>query len=149
MKRCSISLIIREMQTTLQWGITSHWSEWPSSKCLSSVQSLSHVWLFATPWIAACQASLSITNFWSLPKPMSIELVMPSSHLILCCPLLLLPPILLSIRVFSNESTLQNVYKQTINAVEGVEKREPSYTASRNVNWQRHYREQSGGSLKS
>ena len=72
----------------------------------SSVQSLSHVWLFATPWIAACQASLSITNSWSLLKLMSIELVMPSSHLILCRPLLLLPPIPPSIRVFSNESTL-------------------------------------------
>ena len=72
----------------------------------SSVQSLSHVPLFATPWIAACQASLSITNSRSLPKFMCIELVMPSSHLILCCPLLLLPPIPPSIRVFSNESTL-------------------------------------------
>ena len=73
---------------------------------LSSVQSLSHVWPFATPWIAAPQASLSITNSQSLPKPMSIELVMPSSHLILCRPLLLLPSIFPSIRVFSNESTL-------------------------------------------
>ena len=73
----------------------------------SSVQSLSHVWLFATPWIAARQASLSITNSWSLPKLMSIELVMPSSHLILCCALLLLPPIPPSTRVFSNESTLR------------------------------------------
>ena len=58
----------------------------------SSVQSLSHVWLFATPWIAACQASLSTTNSWSSLKLTSIESVMPSSHLILCCPLLLLPP---------------------------------------------------------
>ena len=72
----------------------------------SSVQSLSHVQLFATPWITACQASLSITNFWSLLKLMSIELVMPSSHLILCCPLFLLPPIPPSIRVFSNEPTV-------------------------------------------
>ena len=72
----------------------------------SSVQLLSRVRLFATPWIAACQASLSITNSWSLLKPMSIESVMPSNHLILCRPLLLLPPIPLSIRVFSNESTL-------------------------------------------
>ena len=72
----------------------------------SSVQSLSRVWLFATPWIAARQASLSITNSQSLPKLMSIELVMPSSHLILCCPLLLLPPFPPSISVFSNESTL-------------------------------------------
>ena len=73
----------------------------------SSVQSLSHVRLFATPWIAAHQASLSITNSRSSPKLMSIESVMPSSHLILCCPLLLLPPIPPSIRVFPNESTLR------------------------------------------
>ena len=71
-----------------------------------SVQSLSRVWLFATPWIAAPQTSLSITNSWSPPKPMSIELVMPSSHLIFCHPLLLLPPIFPSIRVFSSESAL-------------------------------------------
>ena len=73
----------------------------------SSVQSLSCVWLFATPWIEAHQASLSITNSWSSPKLMSLESVMPSSHLILCHPLLLLPPIPPSIRVFSNESTLR------------------------------------------
>ena len=72
----------------------------------SSVQSLSRVWLFAIPWTAACQASLSITNSWSPPKLMSIELVMPSNHLILCRPLLLLPSIFPSIRVFSNESAL-------------------------------------------
>ena len=72
----------------------------------SSVQSLSRVWLFATPWIAACQASLSIINSWNSLRRMSIESVMPSSHLILCRSLLLLPPIPLSIRVFSNESTL-------------------------------------------
>ena len=72
----------------------------------SSVQSLSRVWLFATPWIAARQASLSITNSRRSLKLMSIESVMPSSYLILCCPLLLLPPIPPSIRVFSNESTL-------------------------------------------
>ena len=72
----------------------------------SSVQSLSHVQLFATPWIAARQASLSITNSWSSPRLISIELVMPSSHQILWRPLLLLPPIPPSIRVFSNESTL-------------------------------------------
>ena len=71
-----------------------------------SVQSLSCAQLFATPCITAFQASLSITNSRSLPKIMSIELVMPSSHLILCHPLLLLPPIPPSIRVFSNESTL-------------------------------------------
>ena len=71
-----------------------------------SVQSLSRVRLFATPWIAACQASLSITNSRSSLRLMSIESLMPSSHLILCLPLLLLPPIPPSIRVFSNESTL-------------------------------------------
>ena len=73
----------------------------------SSVQSLSRVWLFVTPWIAASQASLSITNSRSLPKLMCIKSVRPSSHLILCRPLLLLPPIPPSIRVFSNESTLR------------------------------------------
>ena len=72
----------------------------------SSVQSLSHVRLFATPWIAAHQASLSITISGSSLRLTSIESVMPSSHLILCRPLLLLPPIPPSIRVFSNESTL-------------------------------------------
>ena len=72
----------------------------------SSVQSLSRVWLFATPWTAARQASLSITNSRSLLKLTPIESVIPSSHLILCCPLLLLPPIPPSIRVFSKESTL-------------------------------------------
>ena len=72
----------------------------------SSVQSPSRVWLFATPWTAVRQASLSITNSQSLPKLMSIESVMPSNHLILCRPLLLLPSIFLSIRVFSNESAL-------------------------------------------
>ena len=71
-----------------------------------SVQLLSHVRLFATPWIAACQASLSITNSRSSLKLMSIKSMMPSSHLILCRPLLLLPPIPPSITVFSNESTL-------------------------------------------
>ena len=73
----------------------------------SSVQSLSHIWLFATPWITAHQASLSITNSQSLLKPMSNESVMPSNHLTLCRPLLLLPPIPASIRVFSNESALR------------------------------------------
>ena len=75
----------------------SEWSEW---------KSLSRVWLFVTPWIAARQASLSITNSWSLLKLMPIESVMPSSHLILCHPLLLLPATPPSIRVFSNESAL-------------------------------------------
>ena len=73
---------------------------------IRSDQSLSRVWLFVTPWIVACQASLSITNSRSSLRLMSIESVMPSSHLILCRPLLLLPPTPPSIRVFSNESTL-------------------------------------------
>ena len=73
---------------------------------LSSVQLLSRVRLFVTPWTAACQASLSITNSRSLLKLMSIESVVPSNHLILCCPLLLLPSIFPSIRVFSKESVL-------------------------------------------
>ena len=72
----------------------------------SVMPSVSHVWLFATPWTVARQASLSITNSWSLPKLMSIEVVIPPSHLILC-PRLLLPPIPPSYRVFSNESTLR------------------------------------------
>ena len=95
------------------------YSPWNSTQCyvpiwlggefggeFSSVQSLSRVRLFATPWITAHQASLSITNSWSSLKLMSIKSVMPSSHLILCRPLLLLPLIPPSIRVFSNESTL-------------------------------------------
>ena len=73
----------------------------------SSVESLSRFRDFSTPCIAACQASLSIPNSWSLLKLMTVELVMPSSHLILCRPLLLLPPTPASIRVFSNESTLR------------------------------------------
>ena len=79
---------------------------WRTKPAISSVQSLSRVRLFATPWIAACQASLSITNSWSSLRLISIKSVMPSSCLILCDPLLLLPPIPPSIRVFSNESTL-------------------------------------------
>ena len=71
-----------------------------------SVQSLSRVWLFAIPWATACQASLSISNSQSSPKPISIELVMSSNYLIFCCPLLLLPSIFPSIRVFPNESAL-------------------------------------------
>ena len=90
------------------------WSKWEGNlkksahmfQLFSSVQSLSRVQLFVTPWIAACQASLSITNSRSSLKLTSIKLVMPSGHLILCRPLLLLPPIPPSIRVFSNESTL-------------------------------------------
>ena len=81
-----------------------------SSVQFSSVQyshSLSRVWLFATPWTAPCQASLSITNSWSLLRLMSIESMMPSNHFILCCPLLFLPSIFPSIRVFPNESALR------------------------------------------
>ena len=89
---------------------------------LSSVHSLSRVWLFVTPWTAACQASLSITNSWSLPKLTSIESVIPSNHLILCRPLLLLPSIFPSIRVFSNESFLSEVgHYHTINLVSKTE----------------------------
>ena len=78
----------------------------PLLRQFSSVQSLSRVWLFATPWIAAGKASLSIINSQSSLKLMCVESLMPSSHLILCRPLLLLPPIPPSIRVFSNEATL-------------------------------------------
>ena len=77
----------------------------------SSVQSLSRVWLFATPWIAAHQASLSVTNSQSPPTLMSIESVMPSSHVILCRPLLFLPPTPPSIRVFPNVSSSHQVAK--------------------------------------
>ena len=98
MKRCSTLRLLEKCKPKLQWDVTSHWSE--------SVQLLSHVRLFEIPWTAARQASLSITNSWIPPKPMSIEAVVPSKHLILCRPLLLLPPIPPSLRVFSNESTL-------------------------------------------
>ena len=83
-----------------------YWATREAHISFSSVQSLSHVQLFATPWIAARQASMSITNCRSLLKPMSIESVMPSNRLILCRPLLLLPPIPPSIRVFANDSIL-------------------------------------------
>jgi len=92
------------MKRTSFLGVSSRRSCRSSS--VSSVQSLSHVRLFATPWTTACQASLSITNSWSPPKLMSVESVMPSNHLILCHPLLLLPSIFPSIRVFSNESAV-------------------------------------------
>ena len=78
----------------------------PDLRVTSSVQLCSRVWLFETPGTTACQASLSITHSWSLLKLMSIESTMPSNHLILCCPLLLLPSIFPSIRVFSNDSIL-------------------------------------------
>ena len=85
------------------------WWKMPGSslvRLFSSVQSLSCVRLFVIPWTAARHASLSITNSWSLLKLMSIQSVMPSNHLILCCPLLLPPSVFPSIRVFSNESVL-------------------------------------------
>ena len=94
----------------LQWtrymslGLTT--TSFISFRHMVVVQSLSHVQLFATLWTAACQASLSFIIFWDLLKLMSIELVMPSNHLILCHPLLLLPSIFPRVRVFSNESAL-------------------------------------------
>ena len=92
---------------SLAWGLgVSLRTFWADNTV--SVQSLSHVQLFVTPWIVALQASVSITNSWSLLKLMSIELVMPSNHLILCRPLLLSPSIFPSIRVFSNESVLRS-----------------------------------------
>ena len=78
------------------------------------VQLLSHVRLFATPWTAACQASLSFTISWSLLRFMSIELVMPSNHLLLCHPVLLLPSIFLSFRVFSNGLALRHVVAKVL-----------------------------------
>ena len=98
--RCLFSLLF----LFLLWQFPS--IKFESFTQFSSVQSLSRVRLFVTPWIAAHQASLSITNSWSPPKPMSIVSVMPSNHLILHHSLLLLPPIFPSIRVFSNESAL-------------------------------------------
>ena len=91
-------------KNTLPWYSFPDWQHF--SIQFNSVQLLSRVGLFATPWIAAHKASLSITNSLSLLKLMSIESLMPSSHLILCCSLLLLPSIFPSIRVFSNESAL-------------------------------------------
>ena len=88
------------------WKTLAPWKKNYGQPQFSSVQSLSHVWLFPTPWTAAHQASLSIASSWSSPRLMSIESVMPSNHLILCCPLLFLPSIFSSIRVFSNESAL-------------------------------------------
>ena len=90
-----------QLSTRAQW-----WYIWTWGRLSPSVQLFSRVWLFATPWTAAHQASLSITNYQSLLKLMSIESVIPSNHLILCRPLLLLLSIFPSIRVFSNESVL-------------------------------------------
>ena len=97
-----------------RWKCFISWSNWQHwylrfvhiTIHIGSVQLLSHVQFFATPWTAAHQASLSITNFWSLLKLISTESVIPSNHLILCCPLFFLPSIFPSIRVFSNESVL-------------------------------------------
>ena len=96
----SVCLVMDENKSLVQ-------ASWWEGLQFSSVQSLSHVQLFATPWTTGCQASLPITNSLNLPKLMSIESVTPSNHLILCHPLLLLPSIFPSIRVFSNESALR------------------------------------------
>ena len=90
----------------IPWWLFCVWNMTGWFKIYVVVQSLSHVWLFAIPWTATRQASLSITNSQSLPKLMSIESVMPSNYLIFCCPLLLLPSTFPSIRVFSNKSAL-------------------------------------------
>ena len=101
------SFLGRKVMTNLDSILKSRDITLPSKvRLVSSVQSLSRVWLFATPWTTVWQASLSITNSQSPPKPMSIESVMPSNHLILCWPFLLLLLIFPSIRVFSNESDL-------------------------------------------
>ena len=109
-KKCqqyeSIYIKFKRKQTWLLWRGLKGLRLGLLSCSVSSVQLLSRSWLFVTPWIAARQASLSITNSRSLLKLMPIESVMPSSHLILCRPLLPLPPIPPSIRVFSNESVL-------------------------------------------
>ena len=96
---CNFKRIGGTFLTFLVWSLRYHWA-------FSSVQSLSHVWLFAAPWTAACQASLSITNSQSMLKLMPIKLVMPTNHLALCRPLLLLPSVFASIIIFSNESVL-------------------------------------------
>ena len=98
-----IRILLLSVGFSFLWNWLCHW-DWHCQ--FSSVQSLSRVRIFVTPWIAAHQATLSITTSQSSLKLISVELVMPSSHLILCRPLLLLPPIPPSIRVFSNESTL-------------------------------------------
>ena len=102
-----VNLRITHISWYEQWHriylILTSIAEIPGSQ---SVQSLSYVWIFATPWTAACQASLSITNSQSLLKLISIELMMPFNHLILCRPLLIQPSIFPSIRIFYNESIL-------------------------------------------
>ena len=106
-KGTKISQVVWFSQTGNHWPLITFFlvSSKQGTSQFSSVQSLSHVWFFATTWTAACQATLSITNSQSLLKLMSIELVMPSNHLILCHPLLL-PSIFRSMRVFSKESVL-------------------------------------------
>ena len=96
----------RKVLDALRWNNWNPEMTWCSSVQFSSFQSLSHVQLFVIPWTPECQASLSIINSQSLLKLMSIELVMTSNHLILCHPLLLLPPVFPSIRVFSNALAL-------------------------------------------
>jgi len=110
----TIALIIFHADTLMLMHLEAKELRWHSMmqktwipEFTTSVQSLNCVWLFASPWTAARQASLSITNSQSSPKLLSIESVMPSNHLILCCPLLLLPSIFPSIKVFSNESALR------------------------------------------
>ena len=104
--------VIARSEVTLSWlPEMTHAATWRSPFSIlndkfSPVQSLSHVWPFVAPWTAACQASLSITNPWSILKLISIESMMPSNHLILYCPLHLPCSIFPSIRVFSNESVL-------------------------------------------
>ena len=100
------SLLIQWITIIDFWMLNQSYIHGANYTWFSSVQSLSRVRLFVIPWTAAHQASLSITNSWSLPKLMPIESVMPSNHFILFCPLLLLPSIFPSIRVFSNESAL-------------------------------------------
>ena len=100
---CAVFLGITKSQTRLRDWTELNWSDYERAVV---VQLLSHVWIFATPWTTALQASLSITNSRSLLKAMSIKAVMPSNHLFLCHPFLLLPSIFPIIRIFSNESAL-------------------------------------------
>ena len=138
------------------WGVNQDPKDSKESLLFSSVQSLSHVQLFATPWIAAHQASLSITNSQSSLRLTSIESVMPSSHLILGHPLLLLPPIpptemqvKSTMRYYLTVVRMALMKKSTNNnAGKGVEKMEHSCTVSRNVNWYSYYGRQYGDSLK-
>ena len=105
-ERNSLDTLVRLNIVFNRGRLPSSYHKYKNQGNFSSVQLLSRVWLFETPWTAAYHASLSITNFWSLLKLMSIESVMPCNYLILCHSHLLLPSILHSIRVFSNESVL-------------------------------------------